>query len=162
MHRQLPAVVLIAAFLTASCSDTDARLAATEPSPLSGSKTASLAISPVVVAPQIFRTPPCVGLPPFGVHFNLNVQAGDMQNLLITSVRAEFRDSSGMQAPAVTLPAPVPTAQFGSMLVDARSQRDFPFTFACGIGRTGTIVVIVDTRDGFGQTGTTRLLLQVR
>ena len=52
----------------------------------------------------------------------------------------------------MTLPAPVPTTQFGSALINARDTRAFaiPFHFGCGTRRAGRLTVFVDMRDDRG------------
>jgi len=153
-----------AAVIATACSDTDARLATMTPSPLALS-TASVSASPSVVSAELVSNPRCPGLPPFRAQFHLNIQAGDEKALLITDFRMRFVDTSSVQAPQVTLPAPVPTVQFGSMLVEARSARTFPVSvgLGCGdIGRSGTIIVIVDGRDGHGRPQSLQASVAVR
>jgi hypothetical protein len=156
--------ILGAAVLAAACSDSDARLATMTPSPLALTS-ASVSATPSAVAAQLVGNPSCPGLPPFRAQFHLNVQAGDERAMLITDVRARFQDTSSFQVPMVTLPAPVPTAQFGSMLVEARSARSFPIVIGLGcggVGRTGTIVVIVDWRDDGGRRHSMQTSVVVR
>jgi hypothetical protein len=153
-----------AAVLAAACSDTDARLATMTPTPLALSS-ASVSATPSVVAAQLVGNPSCPGLPPFRAQFKLNVQAGDERAILITDVRATFQDTTNFQAPMVTLPAPVPTVQFGSMLIEARSAQSFPLVIGLGcgsIGRNGTIIVIVDWRDDLGRQHSKQTSIVVR
>jgi hypothetical protein len=146
----------------AACSDGDARSATMSPSPITLSA-ASVSASPSIVAAQLVSTPSCPVISPFRAQFHLNVQAGEERALLITDIRAQFRDTtSGFM---VTLPAPVPIVQFGSALVEARSSVSFPIAIGLGcgaLGRSGTIIVIVDTRDDRGRLQSLQATINVR
>lgn len=105
----------------------------------------------------------CPVVPPFVGSLSMNVQAVDFP-LSLSLVRMTFTDSAGLQAPEVTLPAPVMTRQFGSTLVEARSQRSFSlrFPFGCDTSRTGTLLVVVVVSDGDGRETTRQMRLPVR
>jgi hypothetical protein len=64
----------------------------------------------------------------------------------------------------VTLPAPIPIAQFGSNLVEARSGATFPVTvnFGCGTSSTGTVAVAVNLTDANGVAFVRNLSVNVR
>jgi hypothetical protein len=66
--------------------------------------------------------------------------------------------------PTVTLPAPVPTTEIGSALADSRGDLRFPLSMGigCGVGRSGTISVEFNTRDGRGRLGSGHLSVSVR
>ena len=67
----------------------------------------------------------------------------------MTGFRVQFTDSAGITAPQITLPAPVPTAQIGARSRNARGDKFFSLStgVGCGVGHTGSIVVVVDTQD---------------
>jgi hypothetical protein len=85
-------------------------------------------------------------------------------SVVVTSIRAQFVDTSGAAAPQVTLPAPVPTTQFGSALEQSRSGQSFSLRIGIGCG-TGTTGVCgsssrpVTRKDG---TGTGQATVDVR
>ena len=88
----------------------------------------------------------------------------EQSGVSLQRVQMTFTDTVGLTAPQVTLPAPVLTRQFGSTLVEARSQRTFPFTFpfGCNTSRTGTLVVVVTVNDDHGRDTTTEARVPVR
>jgi hypothetical protein len=100
---------------------------------------------------------------PFLVRANLVFRVNGDDVLFISSVRMLFTDTSGIAAPQVTLPGPIPIHPFGTALDQARSPQ-FPldFRFGCGVGRHGTLVVIANTRDQHGREFTNRLQATVR
>ena len=167
MHRYPQAVALVAAaFLAASCSDTDARSELTQPSFVGGSFVAVTAASSTAFA-QPANNPTCPSVAPFNVTFGIIVKANGSSNVIIHGIQFRFTDSSGLQTPQITLPmppvtfaAPIPTTQFGSALVQAGSGTTVPLTLpiGCGTGNQGTILIIVDTSDDLGR----RLSQQVK
>ena len=90
----------------------------------------------------------------FTIPLSLVVQGG-ANAVAITSVTAQFLPNGGMPMPQVTLPAPVPTVQFGSALTDAKQTIPLLLPVGCVVNRTGTVVVLVSTRDGHGHSNTT-------
>jgi hypothetical protein len=83
-------------------------------------------------------------------------------SVLVTAIRVQFVDSSGVAARQVTLPAPVPMTQFGSDL--ERSRSAFPLTIGigCGTQSTGSLVILVEARDSLGRTVMGRTTVSVR
>src|SRR5690242_13074711 len=67
----------------------------------------------------------CPFTPPFTATVGVVVVAGSV-NVFVTSITSQFTDINHVQLPTITLPAPIPTAQFGSALVQARSSVTFP------------------------------------
>jgi hypothetical protein len=121
----------------------------------------SLAVTPSTLVAQAVPFGGCPTVSPFNVPFNLIVTTGGGV-VTVTDITVRFTDTRGMAAPQVTLPAPVPTIPFGSALTQAR--QDFPLrlSIGCGTGHTGTIVVIVGTRDRFGRFMSTQVSAPVR
>ena len=160
-HAILP-LFAIGLLFAASCS-TDAQLDLSTPTPIGADSQPTFTASQSVVSAQAVRDPFCPTVNPFSVPINLVVQAGEV-GLAVMQISARFTDTVGMQAPQVTLPAPVPTTQFGSALVAARSQRTFPLILGigCGTGHIGTVVIFVDTRDDRGRTRSGQVTVVVR
>jgi hypothetical protein len=151
-HRT--SLLVVAAVLTASCSGTDATQQLTQPtSPGSALAVAVSTTSPIALAERV-GTPFCPSVTPFRVPLVVVVESDDGGTVIVTSIRVHFVDTSGASAAQVTLPAPVPTTQFGSALDRARSPQAFPVTIGigCGTGRTGRVQVFVEARDALGRT----------
>jgi hypothetical protein len=164
MHRI--SLLVVAAFLGASCGGTDA-LNLTQPtqstqsgSPLSLSVSTT---SPIAVAQRV-DNPFCPSVAPFNVRLGIIVQPNGAVGVVVTAIRVQFFDTSGNGAPQVTLPAPVPTTQFGTALDNARSGQSFPVSFGigCGTEPTGTAQILVETRDAHGRRGLGRATVSVR
>ena len=100
--------------------------------------------------------------PAFTIPLVLSVRAGGL-DVSVTDVTMRFIDSSGIPMPQVTLPAPIPTTQIGSDLIAARSVRSIPLLMpiGCTAVRTGTVIVVVGTRDGRGRRGSVEVRTQV-
>lgn len=152
---------ILAIFVMGACDGTDPGVL--DPTPL-GTGPTTVGIQAPFVSVQSVTDASCPTLQPFLGSLNLNVQAIGHLDLSLTQVRMTFTDSAGLTAPAVTLPAPQLTQQFGSTLIAARSQRAFPFTFpfGCGTRRTGTLVVIVVVTDEDGREETVETRAAVR
>lgn len=136
-----------------------------DPTPLgTGPTTSMLGVQTSLVTVQSIAQPFCPTIPPFLGSLDLNVQATGAMDVRLTQVQLLFTDSVGLTAPAVTLPAPALTRQFGSTLVEARSQRAFPLTFpfGCGTRRTGTLVVVVVVTDEDGREQSAEVRATVR
>jgi len=155
------AAILATALVTSACDGTEQGVL--DPTPLSTGAT-TVGVQPSIVTVQTIGQPSCPELPPFVGSVILNVQATGNFGVSLQQVRMTFTDSVGLTAPAVTLPAPVLTQQFGSTLIEARSRRAFPFTFpfGCGTRRAGTLVIIVVTTDERGEETTTETRAAVR
>jgi hypothetical protein len=107
-------------------------------------------INPLIITSQFFGFGgPCPAVQPFGGRANVVVLAGNNSVVL----------TNRMSQPQITLPMPVPTTQFGTALVEARSTRIFPFDFrfGCNSTRSGTAVFIVTTRDSRGTSTTSQV-----
>jgi hypothetical protein len=148
--RFVACVLLIGAALAAASCD-DSKLL-TSPATFASSAVSFDALSTTVVA-QPVHNPFCPSVAPFTVPFVVVVRPNGALDLVVTQIRMQFIDSRGVRMPQVTLPAPVPTTQIGSALADARGDLRFALSMGigCGVGRTGTIEVDLDTRDRRGQ-----------
>jgi hypothetical protein len=162
MHKHTLALALLSATLLTSCSDSDEPANPGAPS-LVGRGGLSIGLDRSRLTPELAGNPICPAFPPFLVPFHVTVGA-DAGFVSLTEVRMRFVDTSGVQMPQVTLPAPVLTTQFGSTLVAARRTRSFPFSFrfGCDTARAGTLVVIVGTQDERGRLMSTELSATVR
>ena len=153
---------LFVVFLTTSCSDTDARGLITGPS---SAAQASLEVQPTSATAfaQPIGNSFCPSVAPFNVAFGLSVRTTGGSSALITGIRAQFTDTSGVRAPQVTLPAPGPTPVFGNAM-PAGSVQTFPLILGigCSTGNRGTIIVIVDTSDGRGRRSAQQITIAVR
>jgi len=165
----LVASVLLTALLTASCSDTDARLVATQPSGVDSSQVVVSAMTATAAA-QPVSNPFCPSVAQFNFSLDVIVRVVGSSPVVITGIRSQFTDSSGRRAPQVTLPmlpvtlpAPGPTLQFGSVM-ETSSVRSFPVILGigCGTGHRGTVVVIVETSDIHGRRVTEQVQVPVR
>ena len=157
-------LLFVAALLSASCGGTDAVLNPTQPT--EASRPLSIAVSttsPLAVAQRV-SNPFCPSVTPFNVPLSIVVQPDGGVGVIVTAIRVQFFDTSGNGAPQVTLPAPVPTTQFGSALENARSGQVFPVTIGigCDTGPQGTVQILVETRDAQGRTGSGRATVSVR
>jgi hypothetical protein len=155
-------LLLFVALFATSCSDTDARRLPTGPS---GVDEASLEVQPT--SATAFAQPVgnsfCPSVAPFNVTFGLSVRTTGRSSAIITGIRAQFTDTSGVRSPQVTLPAPGPTPVFGNVM-PAGSGQTFPLILGigCSTGNRGTLIVIVDTSDGRGRRGTQQVTIAVR
>ena len=89
----------------------------------------------------------CPGFSAFSVQFALVVQT-DNTTLIVNQFQVRFTDVNGTSTQQITLPAPVPTVQFGTALNQARQTFPLSFDVNCGFVRTGTVVVTVVGRGG--------------
>lgn len=163
MQHRIPPLI-VAAFLGTSCSGTDPALNLTQPTQSSSSMSVAVSTtSPMAVAEGV-NNPFCPSVTPFTVPLVIIVQPNGGVSIVVTAIRLQFFDTSGSGAPQVTLPAPVPTTQFGSALANARSAQVFPVTFGigCGTGHRGNVQILVETRDAQGRTGSGRATVSVR
>ena len=153
--------VLLGLVVTAGC---DTEPGALNPTPLRSSVSTIVNIQPSVVSAESIDRPSCPTLPPFAGSLSLIVLATGEEALAVRQVQMTFTDTTGLTAPQVTLPAPVLTRQFGSTLIEARSQRTFPlvFPFGCGTLRTGTLVVVVVVGDDQQRETTREMRVAVR
>jgi hypothetical protein len=169
MHYYPRASLLIVTLvLSASCSETDSHSTPTQPARISRSTLVVEAASPTVAQPVDNSS--CPSVAPFNVPMSITVRITGSSTAVINQIGSQFTDSTGRQAPQVTLPMlPVtlpalgPTIQFGvptsQLLV-----RTFTFNpgIGCGTGNQGTAIVTVDAIDDTGRHLTQQVRVAVR
>ena len=149
--------VVLATFLVTACDDAKNNVAAPTTFDVAG-VSASVTAGSVVADPN--ASGPCAA---FTIPLSLVVRAGS-PGVTITSVSMQFVPSSGSAPmPPVTLPAPTPTVQFGAALAEERAVQTIPLRLpiGCIVDHTGTVVVLVGTRNGRGQSNTTSVSTEV-
>ena len=154
--------LMLAAALVPAIAGCETTHAPTVPTMLESSAAASVsAASPVQAQQTTFSF--CPTVTPFTATIPVVVVAGSTP-LSVTSMTSQFTDVNHVQLPTITLPAPVPTAQIGSALVQARSAVTFPVTvnFGCGTASTGTAVIGVRMTDANGVQSTQFVTVNVR
>jgi hypothetical protein len=146
------------ALLLASCSSEPA--SPTQPTTtFVGGSSMSINASPAAPAHAVsFAT--CRVATPFIMPFVVTVTPAGTIGFVVTGITTRFTDVGGLQAPAVTLPAPVPTIPFGSALEQARNPQSFSVD-VCRTRQRGTVAVTVETRDMSGRTGSGRVTVSV-
>lgn len=146
---------LLCAFLATACDDGKSTVAGPTSFDAAGVSADVTAGAPVA------DTGVRDGCPAFAIPLDLKVRTGGL-DVALTDVTMRFVSSSGAM-PDVTLPAPVPTVQFGSELIAARSVRTIPLVvpIGCTAHPAGTVVVVIGTRDGRGQTRTVEVRTNV-
>jgi hypothetical protein len=164
MLKQLTVILSASLVLTTACSDTDTTGSATGPSALLTKSSQFASVTPSTLSAQLNDRPSCPEIQPLRVRASLVVLSDDDTTLFVREVRMRFTDQSGIPGPQVTLPAPLPITPFGTALVQARSQLTFPldFSFGCGTDRRGTLVIVVNARDGRGLDRSTEVRVGVR
>jgi hypothetical protein len=162
--RHRISLLVVVAILGASCSGTDADQNLTQPSPSASPLSVGVSTTSSLAVAERVRNPFCPSVAPFNVPLVVVVQPPGGVSVIVTAIRAQFFDTSGFAAPQVTLPGPVPTTQFGSALEDARSGQTFPVTIGigCGTGHTGTMRIVVETRDSQGRPAMGQTTVGVR
>jgi len=152
-------LIVVATLFAAGCDSSHTSTAPTAFEKTSGPSVTAAASVPAQQTTFSF----CPEVTPFTATIGVVVVAGNV-NLLVTSITTQFTDLNHIQLPAVTLPAPVPTAQFGSDLVQARSAVTIPVNvnFGCGTTSTGTVAMSVHLTDANGVSSVTDLTVAVR
>jgi len=135
------------ALLLASCSSTPASPAA--PTTFESGSAVSINATPAAPAHATSFTS-CPIATPFVMPMLVTVTPSGATVVVVTSITTRFTDLGGVQAPAVTLPAPVPTIPFGSALDQARNAQSFSLD-VCRTPHRGMVAVAVDTRDPSGR-----------
>jgi len=149
--------LVLATFLVSACDDAK-NVAAPTTFHASGVSSAAVAgVSANVTAGVPVIAPNAdLACAAFTIPLSLTVTSGTSA-LAITDISARFTDTRGVPMPQVTLPAPLPTVQFGSELMEAKSIRTIPLMLpiGCVASPAGTVVVFVSTRDEHGRMNTT-------
>jgi hypothetical protein len=165
-HSHLIAFAVIA-LAAASCSDDAASpTAPTITAPQASIETSGipLALASDTVVAHPVSNPRCPSVAPFLVPFLLTISPNNVPDLVVTQIQMQFTDIMGSTLPTITLPAPMPTREIGSALAAARGDLRFPLNMGigCGVGRSGTLSVHFNTRDGRGREGSGDLKVNVR
>ena len=145
-------MLFLSMLFIASC---DARPDMTQPTTFSSASSISLGATSATAIAQRVSDFQCPAISPFSVPIVVVVQSNAAAGFVVTEMRLQFVDVSGARMPQVTLPAPLPTTQFGSALDATRAAQAFPVTLGigCGTGHTGNLAIFVDTRDMLGRRG---------
>lgn len=157
--RNIALALLVAASAAASACDDDP-MRATKPTTFNSPSVSFSAQSTTVIAQPVSNAF-CPSVAPFNVPMVVVVQPNGAVNLVVTSVQLQFTDTFGHQMPQVTLPGPVPVTPFGDAL-DRALRFPVSLGIGCGVGRSGNVIVIVETRDGSGRNHKGRLEFAVR
>lgn len=153
------ACALLASLAASACSDDDAT-GVTRPTTFVGSGVSFSAQSTTVFSQPVSNAF-CPRVAPFLVPMVVVVNTGGASDLVVTNFNLQFTDTRGVRMPQVTLPAPVPVTQFGDAL-DRTLRFPVSLGIGCGVGRTGTVLVIVQARDRSGRHREGRLTFDVR
>jgi hypothetical protein len=163
--RVLCALLLAGAVVSASCDDNKypTNPATFGYNPLGLTAVTFSAQSSTVVAQPVSNAR-CPQVAPFNVPFVVVMNPNGATGVTVTGFQVQFTDSAGHSLQQVVLPAPNPVTPFGSALADARGDRFFNLStgIGCGVGQTGTIVVVVDTSDDQGHKGSGKVQFNVR
>jgi len=155
--------MIVGAVLGTACSGTDRGVGPTQPTDFNSGSAVSVQATPPTAFAEPVDHSICPMVSPFQVRFNLLVQPIAPGGVVVVNgVTLQFTDGSGIRMPMVTLPAPLPTAQFGTALDQARGVL-IPVNLGvgCGTGRRGTVRVTVDTRDASGRSRTAMTTVRV-
>jgi len=153
-------LILVATLVAAGC---DSSHTSTAPTAFEKTSGPSVTAAASVPAQQTTTFGFCPVVAPFAATIGVVVVAGDV-NVIVTSITTQFTDLNHVQLPMILLPAPIPTAQIGSNLVQARSGVTFPVTvnFGCGTASTGTVAMSVHLTDANGASSVKNLSVAVR
>ena len=151
----LPGMVL----LLASCSSTQSA-SPTKPTTFAGGSAVAITVKAVAST----QAAPPLGCPvatPFIMPFLVTVTPLGGVTVVVTSISTQFTGTGNITAPPVTLPAPIPTTQFGSALEQAKNPQIFPIN-VCRGSSSGTVVFAVGTSDPFGRSFTNTVVVAVQ
>jgi hypothetical protein len=157
MHK-LTVPLVLSVFLLIGCDDkktTPTGPTGMTPQSVTVTGFSTLAVTPDTLTVQPVRNPFCPPVAPFTAPFTLIVRNGDV-SLTIVDITMRFTDSFGIRMPPVTLTAPMLSSQFGATRVPPGSARSFPLSLdlGCGASPSGTLTIIVSTRDDNDRRGT--------
>jgi hypothetical protein len=168
-HSGLALCAILAVTFASACSD-DAKSPTGPTPPMAHASIEappsgiSFGLASDTVVAQPVSHPQCPSVTPFLVPFVIIISPNSVPDVVVTQIQMQFTDIMGSSMPMITLPAPVPTREFGSALAAARGDLRFPLNMGigCGVGRSGTISVGFSTRDGRGHEGSGHLKVNVR
>jgi hypothetical protein len=158
------ACTLAATLAAASCGEVSMSPASPTKVDSPTASTASISAQSHTVIAEPVSHSFCPSVAPFNAPFVIVVRPNGLPGLVVTRVRMQFTDSAGVAMPPVTLAAPVPITQFGTALAETLADQRFSLRLGigCGVGRNGTIVIQVDTRDAQGRMGSGQVRVAVR
>src|SRR5690349_5656885 len=166
-RRHLVCALLIgAAVISVSCGDSNLPTTPTTfglAGSTASSSTATIsALSDNIVAQPVAQ-PICPTVSPFTIPFVVVVTSDGSAGFVVNNFTMNFTDIAGTHLPSVTVPAPVPTQEFGTELTNARDLR-FPLSLGvgCGVGRSGVLVVGFDGTDRRGKKSSGEVKINVR
>jgi hypothetical protein len=168
MQKQSIAIALVVLTLATACTDGDARTSPLEPGFTSQSsilvQQPSIGLGSTLLSTQRVVGVRCPEIPPFVTPFDVTIVAGRASHVVLDSMRLGFTDVTGIPMPQVTFPPPVLTSLVGTNIVPAGGSQTFPFffRFGCETRSTGTLIVIVNTRDNNGRLTSTQLSATVK
>ena len=140
-----------AALLLASCSSTGpsspTQLEFSGPVP----GASSMMINAMATAPPRSALIGCAVVTPFIMPVLVTVSPVGGISVVVTNITTQFTNNRGINAPAVTLPAPIPITQYGTALQQAKNQQ---FAFDVCTATPGTVFLAIDARDATGRTMT--------
>jgi hypothetical protein len=144
----------------AACETTPAP---TVPTVLESDSAATVTAASPVPAQHTTTFRYCPTTTPFSADIGVVVVAG-ARDVRVTSITSQFTDVNNIPLPTITLPAPVPTAQVGTALVQARSQVTFPVVvrFGCGTASAGKVAMRIHLTDASGIESVSSLSVDVR
>jgi hypothetical protein len=140
-HRTALPLLLGTAFLVTSCSSGGS---AGPTTPTTFGAASSVSITAQALAPAAAVAPlGCPTVTPFVVPLIVTVTPTGPVTVVVTSITTQFTSFVGAPMPPVTLPAPVPTVQYGSALEQARNPQTFSFNVCRAVPR-GMVAVTVN------------------
>jgi hypothetical protein len=154
--------LLLAGALLPALAGCETTHAPTVPTALESHADASVS-APSSVQAQQTTFSSCPTVTPFTANIAVVVVAGSV-DVAVRSISTQFTDINHVQLPTVTLPAPIPTAQFGSALVQARTAATFPVSvgFGCTTASSGTVAMSIQLAGTNGVTSVRTLSVNVR
>lgn len=170
-HSRLPLAILVLSIATVpACRGTTG----VEPSPAQAAGAGSVtidataaevrAVTGSATGQQALVRPSLDCGDPYVAPVGLLVRSTRHVNVHVREVRTRvFTNPSQVSMPPVTFPAPLLIQEFGTNLVQARSERIFPFRVMVGCQfKGGTVEMDVDADDDQGRRHTGRVTVAVR
>jgi len=148
------------ALLLVSCSS-GMPASPTKASPFGGASAVKITAQAISSGQAIAPPRGCPVATPLVMPFLVTVTPTGGVAIAVTTVTTQFSGTGNITAPPVTLPAPIPTTQFGTALQQSKD----PVSFSLGVCRSalpGTVTIVVGTVDTFGVNSTGTVMVAVR